>query len=219
MRSRTLVDMLLTAPLLLAAACAPAEREPARPAPQKARAFTPAVPELDTAFRMPARRGPRPETSDAPPGTPLAHRQLSQQSPVDIQERLFQRAASLPDVTVAPSGISVPGARAFWLHPAQARGPRAAFQVGTEFAHIHPTHDGSLHMMFPPGLARQVFQQGWGMPHPRSGTPMVFGPRDAEELEVVWQLLLRSYTWARDGQAVGVALETTSTRATSERTP
>jgi hypothetical protein len=158
----------------------------------------------DASFVLPVRQGPRPETSDAPAGTPLAHRQLSQQSPPEMQERLFTRAAALPDVTVAPSGISVPGARAFWLHPDSVRGPRAAFQVGTEFAHIHPAQDGSLHLKFPPEMARLVFQQGWGMPHPRSGTPMLFGPRDAAELEVVWQLLLRSYVWAHDGQDVGV---------------
>jgi phospholipase/carboxylesterase len=88
-----------------------------------------------------------------------------------------------------------------------SRGPREAFQVGTEFAHIHPAQDGSLHMTFPPGLAAKVFQQGWGMPHPRSGTPMVFGPRDAAELEVVWQLLLRSYEWAHEGRSVGVIVD------------
>ena len=30
-----------------------------------------------------------------------------------------------------------------------------------------------------------------------SGTPMIYGPRDAQELEVVWQLLLASYRFAR----------------------
>jgi hypothetical protein len=124
-----------------------------------------------------------------------------------MQEALFARAAALEDVTVAPSGISVPGARAFWLRPAAARGPREAFQVGTEFAHIHPAHDGSLHMKLPPDLAEKVYQQGWGVPHPRSGTPLVFGPRDEAELEVVWQLLLRSYEWAHGGRAVGARVD------------
>ncbi|QAT83279.1 hypothetical protein EJ065_1680 [Corallococcus coralloides] len=177
----------------------------AEPAVLASRVLATTVPE--PSFRLPVRQGPRPETTDAPPGTPLAHRQLSQTAPADMQERLFTRAAALPDVRVAPSGISVPGARAFWLRPEAARGPRAAFQVGTEFAHIHPAEDGSLHLTFPPELARRVFQQGWGMPHPRSGTPMLFGPRDPAELEVVWQLLLRSYAWAHDGQDVGVTVE------------
>ncbi|WNG14428.1 luciferase family protein [Cystobacter fuscus] len=206
MTSKRWVFTLVAAQLLALVACTSATREP--PAKEEA----PAAPAtrgvlLETAFRLGKRPGPAPEVSDAPPGTPLAHRQLSQQSPVDMQEALFARAAALADVVVAPSGISVPGARAFWLRPAAVLGPREAFQVGTEFAHIHPAHDGSLHMKFPPGVAQKVYQQGWGAPHPRSGTPMVFGPRDAAELEVVWQLLLRSYVWAREGQAVDVQVD------------
>ncbi|OJH37500.1 luciferase family protein [Cystobacter ferrugineus] len=206
MTSKRLVFAVVAAQLLLLVACTSATREP--PAKEEA----PSAPAtqgalVEGSFRLGRRQGPAPEVSDAPPGTPLAHRQLSQQSPVDMQEALFARAAALADVVVAPSGISVPGARAFWLRPASVRGPRAAFQVGTEFAHIHPAHDGSLHLKFPPGLAEKVYQQGWGVPHPRSGTPMVFGPRDAAELEVVWQLLLRSYAWAHDGQAVDVQVD------------
>ncbi|RKH38817.1 luciferase domain-containing protein [Corallococcus sicarius] len=206
MVSRRKVLGVHVALLFATTACTPPANEvPRAEAPGMSRVLASTAPE--PSFRLGARKGPRPETTDAPPGTPLAHRQLSQVSPPDIQERLFTRAAALPDVTVAPSGISVPGARAFWLRPESVRGPRAAFQVGTEFAHIHPAEDGSLHVKFPPDLARQVFQQGWGMPHPRSGTPMLYGPRDAEELEVVWQLLLRSYAWAHDGQVVGVTVQ------------
>jgi len=36
---------------------------------------------------------------------------------------------------------------------------------------------------------------------------MVFGPRDPAELEVVWQLLLRSSVWAYSGRAVGVLVD------------
>jgi len=153
--------MVLAIQVLYTSACTSAERESPRkeaaPATSKPSMHAPA---LDTAFRLVKRQGPAPQTSDAPPGTPLAHRQLSQQSPVSMQEALFSRAASLSEVTVSPSGISVPGARAFWLHPGVVRGPREAFQVGTGFAHIHPAHDGSLHMKFPPGLAEKVYQQG-----------------------------------------------------------
>jgi hypothetical protein len=205
MVSRRAVFWVVVAQSFAAAACTSPTNEVARTdAPPASNALSPAP---EPSFRLSARKGPRPETSDAPPGTPLAHRQLSQQSPPELQERLFNRAAALPDVWVAPSGISVPGARAFWLRPETVRGSPAAFQVGTEFAHIHPAEDGSLHLKFPPHVAQLVFQQGWGMPHPRSGTPMVFGPRDEHELEVVWQLLLRSYAWAHDGRAVGLIVE------------
>ncbi|MBN8228454.1 phospholipase [Corallococcus macrosporus] len=207
MDSPRTVFLGLAALLLTALSCTPqtGDVQRAEPAVLSSRVLASTTPE--PSFRLPVRKGPRPETTDAPPGTPLAHRQLSQIAPTDLQERLFTRAAALPDVRVAPSGISVPGARAFWLRPEASRGPRAAFQVGTEFAHIHPAEDGSLHLTFPPEMARRVFQQGWGMPHPRSGTPMLFGPRDEAELEVVWQLLLRSYAWAHDGQDVGVTVE------------
>jgi hypothetical protein len=35
--------------------------------------------------------------------------------------------------------------------------------------------------------------EGWGEPHPISGTMLVHGRRDHFELEVVWQLLITSY--------------------------
>ena len=156
----------------------------------------------DPEFTLPARSGPPPEVSDAPPGTNLAQRQLTQRAPVELQEALFARAASLPDVQVTPSRVSVPGARAFALAAGAARGPREAFQVETEFAHLHPADDGSLHMKLPPSVAAEAFARGWGTPHPRSGTPLIFGPRDGAELEVVWQMLLRSHAWAREGRVI-----------------
>ncbi|PTL78799.1 luciferase family protein [Vitiosangium sp. GDMCC 1.1324] len=188
MPSRSPTFTMLTALLLQAVACTPARSEP----PHGAQ-----VPGLEPAFRLSRRQGSAPGVSDAPPGTQLAQRQLTQQAPPTLQEELFTRASALPDVEVAPSLVSVPGARAFVLRPEAARGPREAFQAGTEFAHIHPADDGSLHMKLPPALAEQVYQEGWGVPHPRSGTPLVYGPRDPAELEVVWQLLLRSHAWAR----------------------
>lgn len=150
---------------------------------------------------LPPRRGPRPKTSDAPPGTNLAHRQLTQNAPVEMQEALFELCSLLPDVELGPSRVSVPGARAFFLAPDAAAGPREAFMVGTEFAHIHPHDDGSLHMRLPPALEREVFEKGWGEPHPRSGTPLVYGPRDADELEIVLSLARASWAWARTGRS------------------
>jgi hypothetical protein len=181
-------------------ACRPSERSP-RPGDSAsspaANLFAP-----DPGFALPVRAGPPPEVSDAPPGTNIAQRQLTQRAPVELQEALFSRAVSLPDVHLAASRVSVPGARAFVLAPGAAHGPAEAFQVETEFAHLHPADDGSLHMKLPPAVAAQAFARGWGKPHPRSGTPLIFGPRDGTELEVVWQLLLRSYAWARDGRVV-----------------
>jgi hypothetical protein len=99
----------------------------------------------------------------------------------------------------ADSLVSVPGALAFVLDEESAGGPAEAFQAGREFAHLHPQEDGSLHMTLPSEVAEEAYEKGWGEPHPRSGTPLIFGPRDDGELDVVWQLLRASYTYARGG--------------------
>lgn len=148
---------------------------------------------------LPPRRGPRPQTRSGMP-----HRQLDQNAPPELQEALFQRARALPGVRVAPSGVSVPGARAFVLAEDLAAGPPEAFMIGREFAHLHPPYDGSLHLTLPPAVAARVVESGWGEPHPlvRWGAfpptfVMVYGPRDGAELEAVWTIVQASYAFAR----------------------
>jgi hypothetical protein len=147
---------------------------------------------------LPARRGPRPETIG-----PRPHAQASQQAPPGLQRSLAARALELPGVSEAESLVSVPGARAFVLDEAAASGPPEAFQAGREFAHVHPEHDGSLHMTLPADLAAEAYEKGWGEPHPVSGTPLIFGPRDDDELEVVWLLLRASYEFASSDASNG----------------
>lgn len=106
------------------------------------------------------------------------------------------RAKSLVGVSVGKSLVSVPGARAFHLNEALARGPKGAFQRGREFAHVHPAHDGSLHVTLPPEIYEEVLAKGWGEPHPVSGTMMIWGPRNEEELDVIWNLVHASYEYA-----------------------
>lgn len=96
----------------------------------------------------------------------------------------------------AGSLVSVPGARAFVLDEEAAAGPADAFQAGREFAHLHPPSDGSLHMTLPTDVADEAYEKGWGEPHPVSGTPLIFGPRDDDELEVIWFLLQASHRFA-----------------------
>jgi Family of unknown function (DUF5519) len=144
---------------------------------------------IDTA--LPARAGPRPEVIG-----PRPHAQRSQNAPDQLQEELARRALALPGVIEAESRVSVPGARAFVLDEASARGPAQAFQAGREFAHLHPPDDGSLHMTLPTQVAEAAYAAGWGEPHPVSGTPLIFGPRDETELEIVWGLLRSSYEYA-----------------------
>ena len=63
-----------------------------------------------TSFLDSRRAGPRPRTTPTNP-----HTQLEQNAPPHLQEKLFAIAQSLPGVVVGPSGVSVPGARAFHL--------------------------------------------------------------------------------------------------------
>ena len=144
-----------------------------------------------TPTTIPRRQGPPPEVIG-----PRPHAQRSQNAPADLQEELVRRALALRGVTEAESGVSVPGARAFVLDEETARGPTEAFQAAREFAHIHPPEDGSLHMTLPDEDAQAAYAGDWGEPHPVSGTPLIFGPRDEAELEVVWRLLRSSYQFA-----------------------
>ena len=147
-------------------------------------------------FDLPHRSGPKPDTTRPSLDHPQPHKQISQTAPPHMQEQLFMRAQTLAGVTVGKSLVSVPGARAFYLDETLARGPKKAFQREREFAHIHPAHDGSLHMTLPPDVYEDVLAKGWGEPHPVSGTMMVWGPRNEEELELVWNLVRVSYAYA-----------------------
>jgi phospholipase/carboxylesterase len=152
---------------------------------------------------LPEREGSRPEVSTKTP-----QEQLTQNSPPVLQQELFARLSALPGVEVQPSAISVPGARAFALR--NGTGPEEAFLVpqAGEFAHLHPSYDGSLHVALPPAMAADVVTRGWGVAHPLAGLRvaqgfvMVFGPRTAAELEVVSAVVGFSATWAGGGAPV-----------------
>jgi hypothetical protein len=148
---------------------------------------------------LPVRRGPRPQTTPTNP-----HTQLDQQpAEAAIVKQLADWSFALPDVEERPSAISVSGARALWLREGVLAGPREAFMIGREFAHLHPAPDFSLHLTLPPEWVTQVLDQGWGELHPvaRLGlippaTVMIYAPRDAQELDVVTRILHVSYQFA-----------------------
>jgi phospholipase/carboxylesterase len=152
------------------------------------------------------RAGERPEVSWRIP-----QQQLSDNSPTELQEQLFTRISGLPHVSSGDSQISVPGARGLVL--GESHGPDEAFLVPQvrEFAHLHPAHDGSLHLALPAAQAADVVAHGWGTPHPWAGSrlslgfTMVFGPRDAAELEVVAGIVAASHAYA-SGAGVSAAL-------------
>jgi hypothetical protein len=148
---------------------------------------------------LPRRSSARPRTTPTNP-----HTQLDQQ-PTDpaIANQLAERAFALPDVEERPSAISVPGARALWLREGVPAGPREAFMIGREFAHLHPAPDVSLHLTLPPAWVDHVLAQSWGELHPMATrglipatTVMIYAPRNVEELEVAAQILLVSHHFA-----------------------
>jgi phospholipase/carboxylesterase len=147
---------------------------------------------------LPPRAGTRPAVS-----AQIPQEQRSDNAPRELQEQVFARIAALPGVTTQQSAISVPGARGLML--AEPRnGPDDAFLVPSagEFAHVHPGHDGSMHLALPMALATDLIAKGWGVAHPLAGvrlTPgmvMLFGPRDPSELETVVGVVTSSHAWA-----------------------
>jgi phospholipase/carboxylesterase len=149
---------------------------------------------------LPEREGPRPAVSWTIP-----QQQESDNSPDGLQEALFARMSALPGVESGPSRISVPGARAI-LAP-DASGPEEAFLVPSarEFAHLHPTHDGSLHLVLPVDLAADAVAKGWAQVHMLAGIRLspgfvlVYGPRTEAELDVVAGIVEASHRFALGG--------------------
>lgn len=127
---------------------------------------------------------------------PAPHGQGSQISPIMMQEELWERMRALPYVYMAPTLVSVSHARSLFLPEGIGTGPAEAFQGGREFAHIHPHHDGSLHITLPKEIEAEVIEAGWGVHHPVQNVTLVYGPRNRGELEIVWRLVQESYWYA-----------------------
>jgi len=146
---------------------------------------------------LPVRQGDRPRTSG-----PMPHIQLDNLGPPEIQAALMARFYALPDVEERRTLVSDPRARAMWLREVTPIGTPDAFLAGREFGHFHPW-DRSMHVVLPPDVALAAVKAGWAEVHPAAqivGVPenrvMIYGPRDEDELEVVFRLLVASYRYA-----------------------
>jgi hypothetical protein len=142
------------------------------------------------------------------------HRQLTQNAPVRMYQRLAERLFTLPEVEEQPSLVSVPGARALWLTTQPPRRNPEAFMAEQEFAHLHPPDDGSLHLTLPSPWREDAITKGWAEPHPRpmmaympASDVLLYGPRDESELEVVYNLVVLSYHFARGDEVKFRALD------------
>ncbi|MDQ3881412.1 MAG: DUF5519 family protein [Chloroflexota bacterium] len=141
---------------------------------------------------LPARRGPRPNVHQGMP-----HAQIGIEPVPEVNAELHRRAFALDGVTGRPTMISIPGSRALWLDESMRLAHPEDIVAGREFTHIHP--DGSMHLPLPVERAGDAVRAGWAEPHPiarlagRHGLVLVYTPRDFDELEVVWGLVVDSY--------------------------
>ncbi|QIW16818.1 hypothetical protein A4G20_01030 [Pasteurellaceae bacterium RH1A] len=152
---------------------------------------------------MPIRTGHRPSTTAATP-----HMQLDQQPQNPLSQALIEEISQLDGVFLAWSDRAPPNTVGFFLKPEEAKGAENAFMLSTEFAHVHPYPDHSLHLPVPEPLRSQAIEAGWAEPHPLAGYPtisdlmvMVYAPRDKGELAVV-KTLVKS-AWANASGRLG----------------
>lgn len=147
---------------------------------------------------LPQRAGDRPETTDTNP-----HSQVSQQPSQALYDELADRMFGFPDVVERPSRVSIPGTRSMVLKDGVDTGPEEAFLSGREFCHLHAPDDGSIHMALPEEIVRLAIDRGWAENHPVAEQGLlpktivlVYGPRDSDELETVFELVTASYRFA-----------------------
>jgi hypothetical protein len=75
--------------------------------------------------------------------------------------------------------------------------------IGREFAHVHPAHDGSMHLMLPLEVARELIGKGWGELHPMAeagyipaNAVMAYAPRGSAEIDTLMGILRISWDFA-----------------------
>jgi phospholipase/carboxylesterase len=128
-----------------------------------------------------------------------------------LTQMLLKRVASIPDVEIRETVMSLAGAKGFWLSDNITLARPQVLVRGREFAHIHP--DGSLHASLPPQLALEAVNTGWAIRHPWAhqkpgwdGFVMIYTPGSTEALDVVLTLVLESYNFVT-GRKITVASE------------
>jgi hypothetical protein len=148
---------------------------------------------------LPHRQGAAPRTTRHNP------QQQIDQIPGPSEYHSFRdQIAAWPNVIKAPSMRAPHGTIGLFLAKEDAKGPPEAFLLATEFAHLHPLPDGSLHMVLPPDVHAAAIAAGWGIPHPMAGMPsvssqtiLIYAPRDTAEREVIATLVTAAERFAR----------------------
>ena len=148
----------------------------------------------DSSGLMP-RNSPIPATTNSVP-----HVQIGVTADPEISARLLLQVSKIPGVEIRETVISLPGAKGFWINESVTIARPQVIVAGREFAHMHP--DGSLHASLSPDLAKEAVEAGWASHHPWAdqrpgweGFVMIYTPGSNDELQVVFQLVLRSYNF------------------------
>lgn len=90
----------------------------------------------------------------------------------------------------------------FFVDVLDERGPEASLAPGRrlEPVHLHGVHDTSVHLVLPRERGDELVRLGWAERHHYAdfGTEfMIYGPRDAGELEAVLSVIEESLEFAR----------------------
>ncbi len=146
------------------------------------------------------RPGTRPRTSNEGP-----HRQLDQRAPAALWGELMARTFALDGVVEGISQVSPASSRAvFLVDRERERAPETSLAPGRrlEPVHLHGVSDTSVHLVLPPERAAELVRLGWAEEHQYgdfSTEVMVYGPRDAAELDAVLAAIEESLAFARGG--------------------
>jgi phospholipase/carboxylesterase len=133
----------------------------------------------------------------------LPFRQTDQFPPLEMLERLFHRCVGIPGVRIRQSRCAPEQSRALYLDGPAPAGPPEAFIDGREFCHLHAPPEGSVHLTLPSSVVEQLVALGWILRHPIhelgvfQNLVMAYGPRDAIEVDVVFNLVEHSCRFAR----------------------
>lgn len=141
-------------------------------------------------------------TSDEGP-----HRQVDQRAPAALWGELVARVFSMDGVVEGASQVSPPSSRAVYLVDTREElSPETSLAPGMrlEPVHLHGVDDTSVHLVLPAERGGQLVRLGWAEPHQYAeyGTEfMIYGPRNAAELEAVLTVIEESLDFARCGGA------------------
>jgi phospholipase/carboxylesterase len=134
----------------------------------------------------------------------LPHVQLDQWPPAEIARQLVDLALSIPGVRAKQSRMAFPTSLALCLKDDFAKGPPEAFIDNHEFCLLHSLPQASVHLTLPCEVRDRAVQLGWAEQHPgvRAGIipptlVMLYAPRDAQELRVVFHLICMSCRFAK----------------------